>query len=248
MSSIGLWFEQLVAESTGKQGRGILPVADEPLVDPKAYGQDRVFVHLASGDEANAAHVAALRKGGHPTITVRAEGPADLGRIFFYSEFATAVAGWVLEINPFDQPNVQEAKDNTSRVLKEGSPELDAGSLDALLDGLEPPRYVAIMAYLPYSDETDRAAARLRERIVSEHGVATTFGYGPRFLHSTGQFHKGGPPAGAFVQIVDEPSTDIEVPGEPYSFGTLIRAQADGDLQTLRAHGLDAVRVGKEIL
>jgi transaldolase/glucose-6-phosphate isomerase len=248
LSSFGLWVEQLVAESTGKQGRGILPVADEPLVDPKAYGQDRVFVHLASGDEANAAHVAALRKGGHPTITVRAEGPADLGRIFFYSEFATAVAGWVLEINPFDQPNVQEAKDNTSRVLKEGSPQLDAGSLDALLDGLEPPRYVAIMAYLPYSDETDGAAARLRERIVSEHGVATTFGYGPRFLHSTGQFHKGGPPAGAFVQIVDEPSTDIEVPGEPYSFGTLIRAQADGDLQTLRAHGLDAVRVGKEIL
>jgi transaldolase / glucose-6-phosphate isomerase len=244
----GLWVEQLVAESTGKQGRGILPVADEPLVDPKAYGQDRVLVHLASGDEANAAHVAALRKGGHPTITVRAEGPADLGRIDFYSEFATAVAGWVLEINPFDQPNVQEAKDNTSRVLKEGSPDLDAGSLDALLDGLEPPRYVAIMAYLPYSDETDRAAARLRERIVSEHGVATTFGYGPRFLHSTGQFHKGGPPTGAFVQIVDEPSTDIEVPGEPYSFGTLIRAQADGDLQTLRAHGLDAVRVGKEIL
>jgi transaldolase/glucose-6-phosphate isomerase len=248
LSSFGLWVEQLVAESTGKQGRGILPVADEPLVDPKAYGQDRVLVHLASGDEANAAHVAALRKGGHPTITVRAEGPADLGRIDFYSEFATAVAGWVLEINPFDQPNVQEAKDNTSRVLKEGSPDLDAGSLDALLDGLEPPRYVAIMAYLPYSDETDRAAARLRERIVSEHGVATTFGYGPRFLHSTGQFHKGGPPTGAFVQIVDEPSTDIEVPGEPYSFGTLIRAQADGDLQTLRAHGLDAVRVGKEIL
>ncbi len=104
------------------------------------------------------------------------------------------------------------------------------------------------MGYVPYSDETDKAVARLRERIVSEHGVATTFGYGPRFLHSTGQFHKGGPPTGAFVQIVDEPATDVEVPGEPYTFGTLIRAQADGDLQTLRDHGLDAVRVGKEIL
>jgi transaldolase/glucose-6-phosphate isomerase len=243
LSSFGLWVEQLVAESTGKQGRGILPVADEPLVDPKAYGQDRVLVHLASGDEANAAHVAALRKGGHPTITVRAEGPADLGRIDFYSEFATAVAGWVLEINPFDQPNVQEAKDNTSRVLKEGSPDLDAGSLDALLDGLEPPRYVAIMAYLPYSDETDRAAARLRERIVSEHGVATTFGYGPRFLHSTGQFHKGGPPTGRFLQLVHDATDDLEVPGKPYSFRTLIDAQADGDLQTLRSHGLPAARV-----
>jgi glucose-6-phosphate isomerase/transaldolase/glucose-6-phosphate isomerase len=104
------------------------------------------------------------------------------------------------------------------------------------------------MGYLPYSDETDAAVARLRERLVTEHGVATTFGYGPRFLHSTGQLHKGGPTTGAFVQIVDEPSGDVEVPGEPYTFGTLIRAQADGDLQTLRDHGLDAVRVGKEIL
>ena len=248
LSSFGLWAEQLVAESTGKHGRGILPIADEPLVDPGAYGQDRVFVHIASGDERNAAHVAALRKAGHPTITVHAEGPADLGRIFFYSEFATAVAGWVLEINPFDQPNVQEAKDNTSRVLKEGAPDLDPGSLDELLGGLAPPRYVAILAYLPYSEETDAAVARLRAKLITEHGVATTFGYGPRYLHSTGQFHKGGPPVGAFVEIVDEPQTDLEVPGEPYTFAQLIRAQADGDLQTLRSHGLDAVRVGKEIL
>ena len=114
LSSFGLWVEQLVAESTGKHGRGILPIADEPLVDPGAYGQDRVFVHIASGDAFKAEKVAALRAAGHPTITVHAEGPADLGRIFFYSEFATAVAGWVLEINPFDQPNVQEAKDNTA--------------------------------------------------------------------------------------------------------------------------------------
>jgi transaldolase / glucose-6-phosphate isomerase len=248
LESFGLWVEQLVAESTGKQGRGILPIADEPLVDPGSYGQDRVFLHLAGGDEGNAERIAALRKAGHPTITVRAEGPADLGRIFFYAEFATAVAGWVLEINPFDQPNVQEAKDNTNRVLREGAPDLDPGDLSALLHGIEPPRYVAIMGYLPYSDDTDAAVARLRERIVSQHGVATTFGYGPRFLHSTGQLHKGGPSTGAFVQIVDDPETDVEIPGEPYSFGTLIRAQADGDLQTLRAHGLDAVRVTKEVL
>jgi glucose-6-phosphate isomerase len=248
LASFGLWAEQLVAESTGKQGRGILPIADEPALDPEAYGPDRVFLHIASGDDRNAEHVAALRQAGHPTLTVHAEGPADLGRIFFYSEFATAVAGWVLEINPFDQPNVQEAKDNTSRVLKEGSPDLDPGSLDELLSGLAPPRYVAILAYLPYSDETDAAAARLRARLITEHGVATTFGYGPRYLHSTGQFHKGGPPVGAFVEIVDEPRQDLQVPGEPYTFAQLIRAQADGDLQTLRSHNLDAVRLGKENL
>jgi glucose-6-phosphate isomerase/transaldolase/glucose-6-phosphate isomerase len=158
------------------------------------------------------------------------------------------VAGWVLEINPFDQPNVQEAKDATKRVLDEGPPDLDPGDLDRLLGGIAPPRYVAIMGYLPYSEETDAAVARYREHLVREHGVATTFGYGPRFLHSTGQLHKGGPDTGAFIQIVHDPSTDFEVPGEAFGFATLFRAQADGDLQTLRAHGLDAVRVGKEIL
>jgi transaldolase/glucose-6-phosphate isomerase len=248
LGAFGLWAEQLVAESTGKQGRGILPIADEPVLDPSAYGDDRVFVHLAGGDEAHAAAVAALRAAGHPTITVQAGAVEDLGRIFFFAEFATAVAGWVLGINPFDQPNVQEAKDNTKRVLDEGAPDLDPGDLDALLSGLAPPRYVALMGWLPYSEEIDAAVARLRAQLVERHHVATTFGYGPRFLHSTGQFHKGGPPAGAFVQIIDEPQADLDVPGAPYTFATLIRAQADGDLQTLRAHGLDAVRVGKEIL
>jgi transaldolase / glucose-6-phosphate isomerase len=248
IDSIGLWVEQLVAESTGKLGRGILPIADEPLVDPDAYGPDRVFLHIALGDEDNAARIAALRKAGHPTITVRADGPADLGRLFFHAEFATAVAGWVLELNPFDQPNVQEAKDNTSKALAEGPQDLVPGSLDKLLAGIQPPSYVAILAYLPYSEETDAAAAKLRERLVRDHGVATTFGYGPRYLHSTGQFHKGGPSVGAFIEIVDDPATDLPIPGEAYGFKTLIRAQADGDLQTLRAHGLQAVRVGKEIL
>jgi glucose-6-phosphate isomerase/transaldolase/glucose-6-phosphate isomerase len=206
-----------------------------------------VFLHIAVGDEDNAAKVAALRKAGHPTITVRADGPADLGRLFFHSEFATAVSGWVLELNPFDQPNVQEAKDNTAKALAEGPQEVDAGSLDELLSGLEAPSYVAILAYVPYSEETDAAVARFRERLITEHGVATTFGYGPRYLHSTGQFHKGGPPTGRFIEIVDD-AHNLQVPGESYSFGTLIRAQADGDLLTLRAHGLPAVRTGKEIL
>jgi hypothetical protein len=248
LQALGLWTEQLVAESTGKQGRGILPIADEPPVDPQLYGDDRVFLHIAVADEGNASAMAALRGAGHPVLTLPANGPDDLGSLFFYAEFATAVAGWVLEINPFDQPNVQEAKDATSRVLKEGPGDLDPGDPDALLAALAPPRYLATMAYLPYSEETEAAVARLRERVISERHVATTFGYGPRFLHSTGQLHKGGPPVGAFLQIVDEPEEDLEVPGEAFTFGTLIRAQADGDLQTLRARGLDAVRAGKEIL
>ncbi len=248
LESFGLWAEQLVAESTGKQGRGILPIADEPLVPAAEYGHDRVFVHVSTGDVEVTGQVGQLSAAGHPVFTIDADGPADLGRVFFLSEFATAVAGWALGINPFDQPNVQEAKDNTKRVLDEGSPELEAGDLDALLGALAPPRYLAIMAYLPYSSAVENGAARLRERAVRRHHVATTFGYGPRFLHSTGQFHKGGPSVGAFVQIVDEPQEDLEVPGEAYTFGTLIRAQADGDLQTLRSHGLDAVRAGREIL
>jgi transaldolase / glucose-6-phosphate isomerase len=244
LASFGLWAEQLVAESTGKQGRGILPIADEPRVGAGDYGPDRVFVHVGT-DHAS---MRDIEDAGHPVFHLEAAAPEDLGRIFFISEFATAVAGWALGINPFDQPNVQEAKDNTQRVLTEGSPELDPGSVDELLAGLEPPRYLAIMAYTPYTDEIEAGAARIRERAIREHHVATTFGYGPRFLHSTGQFHKGGPKVGAFLQITDVPQEDLEVEGEEYTFGTLIRAQADGDLQTLRSHGLDAVRAGKEIL
>jgi glucose-6-phosphate isomerase/transaldolase/glucose-6-phosphate isomerase len=208
-----------------------------------------VFLHVAGDDDVEqAGRVAELAAAGHPTFTLAASGPEDLGRIFFVLEFATAVAGWVLGINPFDQPNVQEAKDNTKRVLEEGATGIEPGDARALIDGATPPRYVALMGYTAYSSAVETGASRLRQRIVSNHGTATTFGYGPRFLHSTGQFHKGGPSVGAFVQIVDEPEEDIEVPGEPYTFGTLIRAQADGDLQTLRSHGLDAVRAGKELL
>ncbi len=240
LDAYGLWAEQLVAESTGKHGKGILPIADEPLLEPGAYGDDRVFLHLEHGGMRSSAD---LSEAGHPVITVHALGPEDLGRIFFLSEFATAVAGWALGINPFDQPNVQEAKDNTNRVLKEGAPELPDGDLAELLDGLAPPDYVAIMGYLPYSAETEAAIARLRDALIERHHVATTWGYGPRFLHSTGQFQKGGPKVGRFLQLIDEAAGDLEVPGEPFTFGTLVRAQADGDLQTLRDHGLPAVRI-----
>jgi transaldolase / glucose-6-phosphate isomerase len=247
LGSFGLWAEQLVAESTGKQGTGVLPIADEPLVDPGAYGPDRVFVHLRDADAPDPRHAEALHAfaaAGHPTITLTAAGASDLGRLFFFSEFATAVAGWALEINPFDQPNVQEAKDNTAKVLEQGAPEgLEDGSLAELLDGLAPPGYLAIMGYLPYDGAVDTAVARLRAAVIERYGVATTWGYGPRFLHSTGQFHKGGPATGRFLQLRYRTDFDYPVPGKPYSFRTLIDAQADGDLQTLRDHGLPAARV-----
>ena len=250
LESFGLWVEQLIAESTGKHGRGILPVAGEPLGPANVYGEDRLFVHLRDGerpDEQVDALVAELAAAGHPTMTLATGGPEDLGRIFFLAEFATAVAGWALEINPFDQPNVQEAKDNTKRVLDSGSvPELAPASdeeLRALLAGAQPPHYVAIMGYLPPSGELDAAVDGLREAVRAGTGAATTFGYGPRFQHSTGQLHKGGPPTGHFLQLVGEPHRDAEIPGAGYSFGTLIAAQAAGDLQTLRAHGLPAQRV-----
>jgi hypothetical protein len=253
IESFGLWVEQLVAESTGKHGRGILPVADEPLGEPSVYGEDRVFVYLRNDEEPDERLDEALGRladAGHPTLTVGAHGPADLGRIFFISEFAVATAGWVLEINPFDQPNVQEAKDNTKRVLESGAiPQLEpAGDaeLGALLGDAAPPHYVAIMGYLPPSDALDDAISELRSTIRAATGAAVTFGYGPRFLHSTGQLHKGGPPTGRFLQLVNDPQRDVEIPGASYSFATLIAAQAAGDLQTLRGHGLPAERVKLE--
>jgi glucose-6-phosphate isomerase len=253
IDSFGLWAEQLVAESTGKQGRGILPVADEPLGEPEVYGEDRVFAYLRNVDQPDGrldAAIEQLAAAGHPTITLDTHGPADLGRVFFIAEYAVAVAGWVLEINPFDQPNVQEAKDNTKRVLDSGSiPELPVAGdaeLRALLGDANPPHYVAIMGYLPPSDELDAAVAELRATIRAATGAAVTFGYGPRFQHSTGQLHKGGPPTGRFLQLVNDPAQDVEIPGESYSFAKLIAAQSAGDLQTLRSHGLEAERVKLE--
>jgi transaldolase / glucose-6-phosphate isomerase len=247
ISSFGLWVEQLVAESTGKHGKGILPVADEPLAGPEAYGDDRVFAYLRNEDEPDAeldAAIEALGRAGHPTTTGRIIGGAsDLGRIFFFAEFATAVAGWALGINPFDQPNVQEAKDNTGRILKEGLPNVDPGSLDDLLAAAAPPKYIAITAFAPPSDEMDSAVTELRTKLRERTKCATTFGYGPRYLHSTGQYHKGGPPNGLFIQLYQPAEEDIEIPEAGYSFEHLKNAQALGDMETLRAHGLGVARV-----
>jgi transaldolase/glucose-6-phosphate isomerase len=244
VSSFGLWVEQLVAESTGKHGKGILPIADEPLGTPEEYGDDRVFVHLKGPDGED--RLADLAKAEHPVITVNIEAdPADLAREMYFAEFAPAVAGWALEINPFDQPNVQEAKDNTKRVLDEGLPEIADADDEALAELLRagPPHYVAIMAYAAPSAALDEAATQLRSAIRAKTKAATTFGYGPRFLHSTGQLHKGGPKTGRFLQLVSDVVADVEIPGKPFTFETLKQAQAAGDLQTLQGHGLPAARV-----
>ena len=247
LSSFGLWVEQLIAESTGKHRKGILPVADEPLAAPDAYGDDRVFAYLRNEDEPDEemdAAIEALGRAGHPTATLSvAGGAADLGRIFFFAEFATAVAGWVLGINPFDQPNVQEAKDNTARILEQGLPELEPGSLEELLSEASPPHYIAVTAFAPPSDELDSAVTDLRTELRSRTTCATTFGYGPRYLHSTGQYHKGGPPNGLFIQLYQPAEEDIEIPEAGYSFEYLKNAQALGDMQTLREHGLRVVRI-----
>lgn len=254
LPGLGLWLEQLVAESTGKHGTGILPVADEPPGEPGVYGEDRVFAYLpdlGAPDAALDARVSALAQAGHPVITIPTRGPGDLGRVFLLAELAVAVAGWGLQIDPYDQPNVQQAKDATKRVLDdyEANHQLpqvaDAQETELralLLDGT-PPDYVAIMAYLKPSPEFDEAAGELRATIREHTRATTTFGYGPRFLHSTGQFHKGGPKTGRFLQLVHDGPSDVEIPGASYTFTTLKNAQAIGDLETLRENGLPAERV-----
>jgi transaldolase/glucose-6-phosphate isomerase len=254
LPGLGLWLEQLVAESTGKHGKGVLPVADEPVGEPEVYGEDRVFAYLpdvGARDAALDARVQALADAGHPVIRMPTHGRADLGRVFLLWEIAVAVLGWGLEINPFDQPNVQQAKDATKHVLADyeadhelpAVPDAEEQALRSLLLDAQPPHYVAIMSYSEPSPEFDDAAAELRVTIREATKATTTFGYGPRFLHSTGQFHKGGPKTGRFLQLVHDGPEDVDIPGAPYTFTTLKNAQAIGDLNTLRELKLPAERV-----
>jgi transaldolase/glucose-6-phosphate isomerase len=262
LGSLGLWLEQLVAESTGKHGKGIVPIADEPLAGPDAYGEDRVFVHLhrtsGEGDADVGQKLDALAEAGHPVIAFPFDEPLDLGAQFFHWELAVAVAGAVIGINPFDQPDVQSAKDATVTTIEayardgafpaagaDGASGADAAAaLRELLDAhAAAGAYVATMAYLSPHPAVDDALTRLRTAIRARTQAATTVGYGPRFLHSTGQLHKGGPASGAFVQLVDRPAADVDVPGQPYDFAALVRAQAIGDGQALRARGLPFLRI-----
>ena len=246
VASLGDWIEQLIAESTGKEGGGILPIVGDPLGAPDVYGKDRVFVKMDQAD------LRSLEHAGHAVMTVSdgVAGATGLGGEFFRWEMATAVAGHVLGINPFDQPNVQEAKDATKEILASGSVE-DPGfdELGPLLEQVGEGDYVAILAYLDRTSETEDAIERARLAIRDRYRVATTTGFGPRFLHSTGQLHKGGPNSGVFIQVVDrDRPVDLEIPGQPYSFGTLIDAQALGDLRSLRGRGRRVARVTLEQL
>jgi transaldolase/glucose-6-phosphate isomerase len=238
VTALGTWTEQLVAESTGKEGNGVLPVDGEPAGSPEVYGEDRLFLQL--GDTMSPQPYARLPLGE----------PESLGAAMFVLEFATAVAGHVLGIHPFDQPDVQAAKDRTSELLRsdEGAPVEAPEDPGELLASVRPGDYVAIQAFVPPSEETWGRLQEARMRIRDRLHVATTLGYGPRYLHSTGQLHKGGPNTGVFLQLLEEPKEDVPVPGRPYTFGQLIAAQAEGDLAALRERGRRAARVTTEAL
>ena len=255
LATFGLWVEQLLAESTGKQGTGLIPVAQEPVLTPTAYENDRLFVYLRLRGDKNTVLDRQIQKLGqaqHPVLQLDLRDRYDLGAEFFRWEFATAVAGHILDIHPFDQPNVQESKDNTNRVLAtfqstghlpdqpSTSPKHAAHNLT---DRLHAGTYVSILAYTTPSRSFETAVKRFRRILVSQHHVTTTFGYGPRYLHSTGQLHKGGPNTGVFLELVDRMTPDLAIPEKPFSFGTLAKAQAAGDLQSLHAHNRHAILV-----
>lgn len=251
--SFGLWVEQLIAESTGKEGKGIIPVAGEPLVRAESYGDDRLFVYLRLRTDDNFSTDQAINEikaSGQPVIVLEMSDTYDLGAEFFRWEFATAVAGAVLGIHPFNQPNVQQAKDATERLLKEFSsldrylPSLEGtGLLRDLLTKAGPDKYVAIMAYLPQTRSIDEALTELRKRILERFKVATTLGYGPRFLHSTGQIHKGGPGTGLFLQLTARHHINVAIPGLPYTFSDVVDASELGDREALKANGREVASV-----
>jgi transaldolase/glucose-6-phosphate isomerase len=279
VGAFGSWLEQLLAESTGKEGKGILPVEGEPLGAPESYGEDRLFVYLRTDEGFDPAlddAVEGLEAAGQPVVRLALRDTYDLGQEFFRWEFATAVAGALLGVNPFDQPNVQEAKDATERLLQEyvrtrvlpqprailqtetrnvsivaegeqasrmrGAISLQA-AFEAFAQQARPGDYLALLAYLPETARVDDTLQHIRARLRDVLRVATTLGYGPRFQHSTGQFHKGGPNTGVFIQIVAPDTTVALIPDAAYTFGTLKQAQALGDWQTLLAHGRRAIRV-----
>jgi glucose-6-phosphate isomerase len=264
IASFGLWVEQLIAESTGKEGRGLVPIASEDLGKPQDYGDDRIFVYLRLDGSQNSQLTDAIETlvaAGQPEIYYDLRDDYDLGAQFFLWEFAVATAGFFLDINPFNEPNVQESKDNTNNILaqyeKQGKlpepqPILQQSNitiygpsngtqaltdyLHTFLSQVRPGDYIALMAYVQQTEESEGALEALRIRLRNLYKVATTLGYGPRFLHSTGQLHKGGANNGVFIQITGQDQHDIPIPGEPYTFGILKAAQALGDFYSLENH------------
>ncbi len=275
IASVGTWFDQLVAESTGKDGKGILPVVGEEISEPEAYGDDRLFVHLRlPGDAGSATEkmVDDLESAGHPVVRFYLDDPYDLGCEMLRWMFATAVAGAILRVNPFDEPNVTDAKTRTKQLLEayeregelpEPAPSVMDGDLRLFADEdlrrlavdgavsdwlaahlgrLRKGDYFSILAYLPESPAVEQSLRNLQKRVRDATGVPVTVGYGPRYLHSTGQLHKGGPNTGSFLLLTVDSKQDLPIPGKSYSFGVLERAQAIGDEQALRDNGRRVAR------
>ncbi|MCK4379320.1 MAG: transaldolase, partial [Deltaproteobacteria bacterium] len=273
LEPLGVWIEQLVAESTGKLGRGILPVVGEPLLTPDAYGKNCCFVSLQlAGDlpPALESGIEDLKAAGFPVIVITVNRIMDLAQEFYRWEVSTAAAGAVLEINPFNQPNVEAAKIKARELMEtcKKTGELPVSTpliqddhlslyglplpqpprsvnecLQQFLQLVKPGDYLALMAYLPMAQKNDALLQRFRLALRERCRVATTLGYGPRFLHSTGQLHKGDGNQGVFLQLTADPDQDVSIPGEPYSFGTLIAAQAQGDFQALEENGRRLMRI-----
>ena len=277
IGDLGAWLEQLIAESTGKEGTGIIPVDDEPLGEVSVYSNDRVFAYIRYADGAvqeQDALVDSLESAGHPVVRIDCASLLNLGQEFFRWEMATATAGALLGINAFDQPNVQESKDFTKSYLEEfkkngrlpeESPVLTDGAVRLFADDanrqalagaaslshavaahlsrVRTGDYVAINAYLERTPAVHEALQRIRAAIRDAKRVATTLGYGPRFLHSTGQLHKGGPASGVFLQVTVDQGEDLDIPDEPYSFGTLVAAQALGDMKSLSTRNRRVIRI-----
>ena len=261
LEPFGLWVEQLIAESTGKHGTGVVPIAGEPLAEPAQYGPDRLFVNVRTEPDGG------LNIGEAPVVDIELAEPLALGAEFIRWEIATAIAGAILEINPFDEPNVQQAKDATRKLLDQfpsagrlpdQTPDhmidniavtfstaarrrLTGRGVDAFLSLVAPGDYAAVLAYVGPDPDLAQALQELRRHIRARTRAATMFGYGPRYLHSTGQLHKGGPNTGVFVLITAAPQHDLPIPGEPFSFGTLEMAQALGDFASLEAAGRRAL-------
>ena len=280
IAPFGAWVEQLIAESMGKEGKGILPVVGEPLLEPKAYAGDRLFVHLRLGEDSMLdTKVDALQDAGHPVVRINLTDVYDLGAEFFRWEVATAIAGYFLKINPFDQPNVESAKVLAKKMVaayeKEGTlprttpayedSDMEIYASDNVKDAAtalnrlfsqinenekdnNPRSYIALQAFIQPGAETDSALQSLRDKIQQKYRVAVTTGYGPRFLHSTGQLHKGDAGNGLFIQITEDFTGDAPIPDEPGSesstmtFGVLAAAQALGDRQALIDAGRPVIR------
>ncbi len=281
ISDLGAWLEQLIAESTGKLGKGIIPVDREQLGSPEAYGNDRVFVHIHLESEADAEHdarVAALEKIGHPVVRIVMADTYALGQEFFRWEIATAVAGSILGINAFNQPDVEASKVATRTLTTEyektnslpaekpvmedggvkvftddknaaalakavgGDKSLD-GYLKAHLNRIKAGDYFAVLGYIPMNSGHESSLQKIRHSVRDQKRVATCLGFGPRFLHSTGQAYKGGPNSGVFLQITCDDAVDLPVPGQKYTFGVVKAAQARGDFQVLADRGRRALRL-----